>query len=160
MKRATFVAFLLVSSWMYPDTAYALFETKANFGSFYDKGWSEVLIWGGVGILVAAALGAAVFFTGGVASPIIAPGAVSLGTLIGKFMGLTGVAATNAGLALVGGGAIAAGGMGMAGGAAIITAASGVAFEVAVIAGEEVYDSGAPGELAEGRGCKSPGTKE
>lgn len=141
MKRITLVAFLFVSGWMCPDTAYALFETKANFGSFYDKGWSEVLIWGGVGILVAAALGAAVFFTGGVASPIIAPGAVSLGTLIGKFMGLTGVAATNAGLALVGGGAIAAGGMGMAGGAAIITAASGVAFEVAVIAGEEVYDS-------------------
>ena len=141
MKRATFVAFLLVSSWMCPDTAYALFEAKATFGSFYDKGWSEVLIWGGVGILVAAALGAAVFFTGGVASPVVAPSAVALGTLIGKFMGLTGVAATNAGLALVGGGAIAAGGFGMAGGAAIITAASGIAFEVAVVAGEEVYDS-------------------
>ena len=49
MKRATFVSFLLVSSWMCPDTANALFETKATFGSFYDKGWSEVLIWGGVG---------------------------------------------------------------------------------------------------------------
>ena len=141
MKRATFVSFLLVSSWMCPDTANALFETKATFGSFYDKGWSEVLIWGGVGILVAAALGAAVFFTGGAASPIVAPSAVTLGTLIGKFMGLTGVAATNAGLALVGGGAIAAGGLGMAGGAAIITAASGVAFEVAVVAGEELFDS-------------------
>ena len=141
MKRATVVAFLLVSSWMYPETAYALFETKATFGSFYDKGWSEVLIWGGVGILVAAALGAAVFFTGGAASPIVAPGAVALGTLIGNFMGLTGVAATNAGLALVGGGAIAAGGLGVAGGSAIITAASGVAFEVAVVAGEELFDS-------------------
>ena len=80
MKRATFVSFLLVSSCMYPDTAYALFEAKATFGSFYNKGWSEVLIWGGVGILVAAALGAAVFFTGGAASPIVAPSAVTLGT--------------------------------------------------------------------------------
>ena len=141
MKPTTLVAFLLASIWMYPDTAYALFETSATFGSFYDKGWSEVLIWGGVGILVAAALGAAVFVTGGAASPVVAPGAATLGTLIGKFMGLTGVAATNAGLALVGGGAIAAGGSGMAGGAAIITAASGAAVEVAIVAGEELYDS-------------------
>jgi len=141
VKSPTFVAFLLVSSWIYPDTAYALFESNATFGAFYDKGWREVLIWGGVGILVAAALGAAVFFTGGVASPVVAPGAAALGTLIGKFMGLTGVAATNAGLALVGGGAIAAGGWGMAGGAAVITAATEVAVSAAVMAGEELYDS-------------------
>ena len=56
-------------------------------------------------------------------------------------MGLTGVAATNAGLALVGGGAIAAGGLGIAGGAAAITVAIEVATATAVIAGEEIYDS-------------------
>ena len=141
MKPAILLAFLVASSWMYPDTARALFEAEATFASFYDKGWSDLLIWGGVGVLVAAAFGAAVFFTGGAASPVVAPGAVALGTLIGNFMGLTGVAATNAGLALVGGGAIAAGGLGIAGGAAVITAASSVAFDAAVIAGEELYDS-------------------
>ena len=126
---------------MYPDAAHALFEAEATFGSYYDKGWSDLIIWGGIGVLVAAALGAAVFFTGGAASPIVAPGAAALGALIGKFMGLTGVAATNAGLALVGGGAIASGGLGMAGGAAVITAATEVAVSVAVIAGEELHDS-------------------
>ena len=141
MKLATLLAFLLAAAWLYPDTAHALFEAKATFGSFYDKGWSDLIIWGGIGVLVAAALGAAVLFTGGAAGPFVAPGAASLATLIGKFMGLTGVAATNAGLALIGGGAIAAGGWGMAGGAAVITAASEVAVSAAVIAGEELYDS-------------------
>lgn len=141
MKLAARFALLLAAAWLYADTAHALFEVEATLGSFYDKSWSKLIIWGGIGILVAAALGAAVFFTGGAASPIVAPGAAALGTLIGKFMGLTGVAATNAGLALVGGGAIAAGGWGMAGGAAIITAATEVAVSAAVVAGEEFYDS-------------------
>lgn len=141
MKPAVLLALLLASSGMYPDMACALFETEATFGSFYDEGWSGLIIWGGLGILAAAVLGAAVLFTGGAASPFVAPGAVALGTLIGKFMGLTGVAATNAGLALVGGGAIAAGGLGIAGGAAAITVAFEVATTTAVIAGEEIYDS-------------------
>ena len=141
MKLAALLAFLLAAAWLYADTAHALFEAEATLGSFYDKSWSDMIIWGGVGLLVAAALGATVFFTGGAASPVVAPGAAALGTLIGKFMGLTGVAATNAGLALVGGGAIAAGGLGMAGGAAVITAASEVAVSAAVVAGEELYGS-------------------
>ena len=141
MKPAVLLALLLASSGMYPDTARALFEAEATFGSFYDEGWSGLIFWGGVSILAAAVLGAAVIFTGGAASPFVAPGAVALGTLIGKFMGLTGVAATNAGLALVGGGAIAAGGLGIAGGAAAITVAFEVGAVTAVIAGEEIYDS-------------------
>lgn len=141
MKPATLYTFVIASIWMYPDTAHALFEAQATFGSFYGRNWSTTLIWGAVGMVAATALAAAVFFTGGTASPVVAPGAVALGTLIGKFMGLTGAAATNAGLALVGGGAIAAGGLGVAGGAAIVTAVSGVAFESAAIAGETLYAS-------------------
>ena len=47
--------------------------------------------------------------TGGVAAPVI-------GGVVGGLMGLSGAAATSAGLAFLGGGAIAAGGLGIAGG--------------------------------------------
>jgi peptidoglycan hydrolase CwlO-like protein len=60
--------------------------------------------------------GAACFLTAGAAAPAV-------GTIIGStFMGLSGCAATSAGLAALGGGAIAAGGGGIAAGAAVITA--------------------------------------
>ena len=60
--------------------------------------------------------GAVCFLTAGAAAPAV-------GTFIGStLMGLSGCAATSAGLAAIGGGAIAAGGGGMAAGAALITA--------------------------------------
>ena len=60
--------------------------------------------------------GAVCFLTAGAAAPAV-------GAIIGSsFMGLSGCAATSAGLAALGGGAIAAGGGGMAAGAALITA--------------------------------------
>lgn len=62
-------------------------------------------------LTIAAA--AAIAITGGLAAPAI-------GTIIGGIMGLSGAAATSAGLALLGGGAIAAGGGGMAAGTAVI----------------------------------------
>lgn len=60
-------------------------------------------------------IGAAILLaiTGGIAAPII-------GGAVGAAMGLSGVVAVNAGLALLGGGAIAAGGLGMAGGTALV----------------------------------------
>jgi hypothetical protein len=57
---------------------------------------------------------------------VIAPAAFlaapAVGGAIGSLMGLSGAAATNAGLAAIGGGAIASGGLGMAGGLAITSA--------------------------------------
>lgn len=136
------LCFVLVAAFLVgPDPAYALFEAEATFGSFYGTDWSSTIIWGGVGLVIAAALGAAVFFSGGAASPVVAPGASALGTLIGNYMGLTGAAATKAGLAFVGGGSIASGGLGMAGGAAIFTAVSGVALDATTMGGEALYST-------------------
>ncbi len=70
-------------------------------------------------LALAFAAGAFVFFTGGMATGLVA----ALGTWVGGLMGYSGIVATNAGLALLGGGAIAAGGFGMAGGAAVLAAA-------------------------------------
>jgi hypothetical protein len=71
--------------------------------------------------LVALGLGVAALGAAGasVAAPVI-------GTAIGGAMGLSGVAATNAGLAWLGGGALAAGGYGMAGGTVLLGAVGAV----------------------------------
>lgn len=63
--------------------------------------------------------GGAIALTGGLAAPLIGG---AIGT---TFLGLSGAAATSAGLAFLGGGSLAAGGFGMAGGTALITAALG-----------------------------------
>lgn len=71
---------------------------------------------------VLAIIGATVVLgiTGGAAAPLI-------GGMIGtSILGLTGAAATSAGLALLGGGSLAVGGLGMAGGTAIIAGSSAI----------------------------------
>lgn len=71
-------------------------------------------------VVVVVAGGAAVgVLTGGLAAPLI-------GSAVGGAMGLSGAAATSAGLALLGGGSVAAGGLGMAGGTAVIAGTAGV----------------------------------
>lgn len=71
-----------------------------------------------VGKITAATVGGALVVT-----PLAFAAAPAIGGALGAgALGLSGAAATNAGLAAIGGGAIAAGGMGMAGGAAIIGA--------------------------------------
>ncbi|AII10370.1 hypothetical protein [Rhodococcus opacus] len=83
--------------------------------------------WGKVAVIGAAGLAAGVA-TGGWAAPVI-------GAAIGSAAGLTGAAATSAGLATLGGGAIAAGGFGIAGGTALVTGIGGIAGAGAAAAG-------------------------
>ena len=73
-------------------------------------------------LAVAAVSGAAAgALTGGLAAPAI-------GGLVGSsIMGYSGAVATNAGLALLGGGSLASGGAGMAGGTALVTGVVGAA---------------------------------
>lgn len=71
-----------------------------------------------VGTIAAATIGGIAVLT-----PLAFVAAPAIGGAIGTgLMGLSGAAATNAGLAAIGGGALATGGMGMAGGAAILGA--------------------------------------
>lgn len=72
-----------------------------------------------------AAVGAILgILTMGLAAPVI-------GAAIGGAMGLSGAAATSAGLALLGGGSMAAGGFGMAGGTALLVGLGGTAGGIA-----------------------------
>jgi len=124
MKFLLAVVAVLSCYILFPDMAYATIE-HATFESFYRE--SSTIGWV-VAALFAIAAGAAIFFTGGTASPIV----VGIGSWIGGLMGLSGIAATNAGLALLGGGAIASGGFGMIGGAALITAALSFSTDIVV----------------------------
>lgn len=82
---------------------------------------SEDWDWGKIATIagVTVAGGAAVALTGGLAAPIIG------GAIGSSLLGLSGAAATSAGLAFLGGGSLAAGGAGMAGGIALVTTALG-----------------------------------
>lgn len=101
---------------LYPDLTHALFTSEyATFESFYkespDFGW---LTAGAIAIIA----GAAIFATGGTASPFV----VGIGSWIGGLKGLSGAAAANWGLAFLGGGAVVSGGFGIPGGTALLAA--------------------------------------
>lgn len=135
-RRLLFVV-AIVGLCILTSTSYA--ADPATFKSFYSEpaGWGT-LIWASV---AAVALGAVVYFSGGLASPLVAGPAAAIGGWLGGTMGLSGVAAVNAGLALLGGGSIAAGGLGMAGGAALITAALDFGVSTAIGYGMDSYDA-------------------
>lgn len=112
-----------------PDVALA--SDYASFASFYKKSLSLT------GWIIASTLAvagvAAVFFTSGAAAPFTA----TIGSAIGGMMGLSGAAATSAGLAFLGGGSLAAGGFGMLGGTVLLTAI----FEGTLLTGGQIAQS-------------------
>jgi len=96
-----------------------------SFEAIYKE--SNIILWIIVAfITVLTAL--VVFYSAGTVSSIIAP----IGTWIGTTMGYSGIAATNAGLALLGGGSLVSGGAGMLGGTALLTAALTFSTEVSI----------------------------
>lgn len=105
-------------------------QLKLRAKKFANKGldWKKLipLILGGTALGV---------LTGGMAAPLI-------GSAIGSAMGLSGAAATSAGLALLGGGSLAAGGAGMAGGAALVGAIGGVSGAGVGFMGNKALDRG------------------
>lgn len=113
--------------------AHAWGNEDLTFAEFYSEDSTTIYIVAAV----AAALAVVVVL---VAGPLAAPGAATIGSWIGGLWGLSGAAATNAGLALLGGGAIAAGGLGMAGGAAVLTAALTFGSSVTIDSTIKKYD--------------------
>lgn len=107
-------------------TAFSADEVS-TFASFYHQGPWVNWIWGG---LAAALVGILVFISWPILGPVMTASIGSIGTSIGSLMGLSGIAATNAGLALLGGGAIASGGFGIIGGTALLAAALTFSTEV------------------------------
>ena len=105
----------------------------ATFESFYST-TSSIWLWtaiiaGTIAVVVTA------WFT--VGAPIPA-WIATVGAWIGSTVGLSGAAAVNFGLALLGGGPIAAGGLGILGGAAVLTVAMSFSAGVAISYGTDV----------------------
>ena len=126
--RTTLLVALLLFS------AIARAEDPGSFEALYKQ--DTDISWGWVvgGALLA---GGAVLVTGGTASPLVA----GIGSWVGGMMGLSGAAATNAGLAALGFGSLASGGLGMVGGAAMITASLTFAVDVTVDKGLSIHQS-------------------
>ena len=100
------------------ESVYAVSE-YTTFESFYKRSLSSIGPWIIIGSAVVAVVAAAVvFITGGTGGLVV----VAIATWIGNLMGYTGAVALNVGLAVLGGGSIAAGGFGMVGGATVLTA--------------------------------------
>ncbi|SEH04928.1 interferon alpha-inducible IFI6/IFI27 family protein [Candidatus Venteria ishoeyi] len=125
MRSVVVILFIIL---IMPDIANATTE-YATFESFYKE--SSAIKWI-LSAVVALILAATIFFTGGTATPIVA----SIGSWVGGMMGLSGIAATKAGLALLGGGSIASGGFGVIGGTTLLSAAlsfsTNVVFDYAI----------------------------
>ncbi len=95
MKKIMMLLFIaLIPEIVSAATEYATFEAFYKEETSY-IGW----ISAGIGAVIA---GAAIIFTGGAATPIVA----GVGTWIGGMMGYSGIVATNVGLALLGGGSM------------------------------------------------------
>ena len=138
MKHILLIA-IVISCFLPSDVIHAASE-YATFESFYKE--PSVLgigLWGWViaGIAtIAAAIGiiAVGVGTGGVGAPAAV---AAVGTWIGKLMGFSGAVATNAGLALLGGGALAKGGFGMLGGTILLTSVFVFSTEIVVDYGSD-----------------------
>lgn len=103
--------------------------------------WKKAAVIGGATVVG----GAVCFVTGGVAAPAV-------GAWVGStFLGLSGAAATSAGLALLGGGSLAAGGAGMAGGAAVVAGTAAAAGASVAGTATKLLTNG----LVEGKHCCS-----
>lgn len=95
------------------DNTYFLKESKNEFEVLLSDLPNDKIFSLKKNTFLTIASAAVIAITGGMAAPV-------LGTIIGGVMGLSGAAATSAGLALLGGGAIAAGGGGMLAGTVVI----------------------------------------
>lgn len=101
----------------------------STFASFYQQDTGISWIWAGV---AAAVVGVLVFIGWPILGPAMASTIGSIGTAIGGVLGYSGAVATNVGLALLGGGAIASGGFGVIGGTALLAAAITFSTDVSV----------------------------
>src|SRR5205823_4152949 len=101
--------------------------------------WNKVVMIGGAAVLG----GAVCLVTGGAAAPLVG------GWIGSTFMGLSGAAATSAGLAALGGGSLAAGGLGMAGGTMVVAGGAAAAGAGTLSAATSLLTN----NLVEGKRC-------
>lgn len=131
LRNFIIAALLVVCASQMSAAEYGTFESFYTSGGLGFWDWTFIVVGTiGVGVLTF------VTFGGGAAA---APAWIAtVGTWIGSTVGLSGVAAANFGLALLGGGAIAAGGLGVAGGVAVLSAMMTFGVDMALTYGTDL----------------------
>ena len=111
----------------------AIAVEAGSIDAFYEAP-GGIGFWGWTIIIVSAiAIGAFVYFTGGTGAAAAPAWMQAVGTWVGSTVyGLHGIAATNAGLALLGGGSVAAGGLGIKGGIVLLTILASTSTDIAL----------------------------
>ncbi len=131
---------LFVMILMMGNAAFAA-NDGVTFESFYKADFSVSWLVNG---LAAVLVGLLVLWGMPILAPSIMAAIGSIGTTVGGVFGFSGVAATNFGLALLGGGAVASGGFGVVGGTALLAAAltfgTDVTLDYAIGALSQKYD--------------------
>ena len=122
---------LAISALMLSLSSFAV--EAGSFDAFYDAP-GGIGFWGWTLIVVTViATAAVVYFSGGSAAAAAPAWIKAVGTWVGGAVyGLHGAAATNAGLALLGGGSIAAGGLGIKGGVVLLTILASTSSNIAI----------------------------
>lgn len=134
MKRAFTVIFIAVMLAVSIPANSMAEKYDFQFEDVYQKPWykSKYAIYGGA-FAGAIVVGAITYFTAGTGTAASAgPLATWIGSALGGLQGLSGIAATNAGLAMIGGGAVASGGLGILGGVAILSGIGDLAVTIAL----------------------------
>ena len=109
-------------------------SVPCTFSDIYPTPWykTNAAIYGSIGV-TAIAISALTYFTAGTGTAASAgPVTAFIGTQLGGLSGLSGIAATNAGLAMLGGGSVASGGLGVLGGVALMSGVSDLALGLAL----------------------------
>jgi tetratricopeptide (TPR) repeat protein len=113
-----------------------------TFDNIYPASFLETKT-GKASLIVGSAIvvGTITYFTAGTGTAASAgPIATWVGTKIGMLSGLSGIAATNSGLAILGGGAVANGGLGVLGGISVLNALGDLALAFAIEKSSESID--------------------
>lgn len=127
-----FISITLISPFLHSDTFADTYDYR--FENIYKKAWyqSKYVICGGI-LAGAITVGAITYFTAGTGTAAAAgPIATWIGNSLGSLFGVSGIAATNAGLATIGLGSVANGGLGVLGGVAILNATGDLAISAAI----------------------------
>lgn len=118
-------------------------KNSCNFEDIYPAPFYKTKPFVISSIIITAALAAAItYFTAGTGTIAAAGPLVSyIGSSLGSLSGLSGAAATNAGLALLGGGSVASGGFGVLGGISLLSGIGDLALTIALTECEKIFPS-------------------
>lgn len=141
MKKIIYSTIILMVLFINTGVSISSDRLDGTFANIYPEPFLSTTI-GKTTLIVGSAIvvGAITYISAGTGTAATAgPIATWVGTQIGTLAGYSGIAATNYGLALLGGGAVSSGGLGILGGISTLNALGDVAISLAFTEGEAIF---------------------